>query len=109
MDSAPITPYVTVISTHRAYANRMETSRTLEDLRAEARRNMETANQRRRLLASFRRLDAELLRWRRWDVDQCLPAEQQQGLRAPNVDRETVTELRAAVLRQLRAFTAAGW
>jgi hypothetical protein len=87
----------------------MAMTRSLEDLRAEARRNTQDAVLRGRLLASLRRLDAALLQWRDWDADQRLPTDERRGAAKPSVDRETLFELRQAVLRHLRAFAAAGW
>jgi hypothetical protein len=87
----------------------MEMTRTLEDLRAEARTNTEMATLRRRLIASLRRLDLELTRWRSWDLDQKQPHDLRSGVTAPKVDRDTLTELRAAVLRHLGALSAMGW
>jgi hypothetical protein len=102
-------PDVTVFTTHGVYAGPMEMTRSLDDLRAEARANTETATLRSRLIASLRRLDMELARWRSWDLDQEHPDDERIGVTSPKVDRETLTELRAAVLRHLRAVSAMGW
>jgi hypothetical protein len=87
----------------------VEMTRTFDELRAEARENVETAGLRARLLISLRRLDAMLLEWRAWDEDQQRPSALRQGLAVPNFDRDTLTRLRTDVLGHLHTLAAMGW